>query len=379
MQISDFPDLPQVLSQATMRALTAQHDGRLFEADRLFHQIAAKRPLHSLLAYTVADFRLLKGDYAGSWALADRRLELPYYTHRPFSRMETQMWTGAPMPDGRLFVFCDLGLGDTILLARFLPWVQARVGRLLLQVNAGTAAFWRHRMPDAEISEINDPLPACEARINMFCLPRLFGATAETIPPSGYIQSRADERAHWRARLGGGIKVGLSWQGNPDHVRDFERSMPFDRLRPIIDDPVLRDAGVRFYSLQLHQGRTDAAAAIAAGEIEDLAPEMMARDPLEASAALVDELDLVIAVDSALANLAGAMNRPFWLPTYKVPDWRWRIYPTLDLEVPVTAPWYGSAEVFPCRERRIWEPVVEDMRKRLLEVVAGGETNWRRS
>ena len=368
MQISEFPDLPQVLRQATMRALTAQHEGRLFEADRLFHQIAVKRPLHPLLAYTASGFRLLKGDCAGAWALAERRLELPYYTHRPFAHMDAPMWDGSPMPDGRLLIFCDLGLGDTILLARFLPWVQARVGGLAMQVNTGTAAFWRHRLPDAEISGINDPLPACTARINMFCLPRLFGATAENMPPPGYIHSRADERAHWRARLSGDIKVGLSWQGNPDHVRDFERSIPFDRLRAILDDPVLRGAGVRFFSLQLHQGRTDAADAIAAGEIEDLTPGIMARDPLEASAALIDELDLVIAVDSALANLAGAMNRPFWLPTYKVPDWRWRNYPSLDFAAPLPSPWYGSARVFACGERQVWEPVVADMHKNLRDV-----------
>jgi hypothetical protein len=369
MRVTDFPELSETIKQAATRAVSAQHEGRLFEADRLYAQMVRQTPLHPLIANAAAGFCLLKGDFAAAWPLFEQRLALPYYTHRPFASLPQPTWTGEDGPGKRLLIFCDLGLGDTILLARFLPWVRERVGSIALQVNPGTSAFWRRRLPDAEINETNDSPPDCDLRINAFCLPRLYRADASNIPGPGYIQSSEDERAFWRDRLGArsGLNVGLNWQGNPDHVRDFERSIPFDYLREIIEDRELRDAGVRFYSLQLHHGRNDVTDLAAAGMIDDLADDMLARDPLEASAALIDELNLLITVDSALANLAGAMDRPFWLPTYKVPDWRWRVYPTADLAEPAAAPWYGAETLFTCEERQDWTPVMAAMLAALRE------------
>lgn len=359
MQISNFPDIAPKLKDGLLRALQYQHEGRLFEADRLYAQMASRRPVHPVLAHTIGGFCLLKGDFPGAWTMFERRLELPYYTHRPFARLSAPMWDGTPMPRGRLLVFADLGLGDTILLARFLPWVQNRVGALALHANPGTAAFWQKRLPGAEVKELDDPLPDCDARINMFCLPRLFGADAGNMPPAPYLKAEAIERARWRDRLAGGFRVGVAWQGNPDHARDWERSMPLVAMTPVFSDQFLRRAGVRFFSMQVAHGREQLADLPAGTELEDLGADIMAAEnPLEATAALVAEFDLVICVDSALANLAGAMDKPFWLPTYRVPDWRWRNFPDLNLDRPMSAPWYRSQRLYPCTERGEWGAVV---------------------
>jgi hypothetical protein len=370
MLVTDFPDLPPTLRNALVRATEHQHEGRLFEADALFRQLARQLPLHPLTAHSAGGFELLKGNFAAAWDMFEHRLQLPYYTHRPFARMDAPYWTGEAMPDGRLLVFSDLGLGDAILLARFMPWVAGRVGRVLFHANEGTAAFWRAQFPDAEVRELNDPLPDCDARINMFCLPRLFGADAETMPGPGYIRADDALRRTWKERLDGSFSVGLCWQGNPDHARDFERSMPLAALLPMIGDPALAAAGVRFHSLQVAHGRDQLAGLPEGASVIDLGDDIMAADdPLGASAALVAELDLVIAIDSALANLAGAMNRPFWLPTCHVPDWRWRIFPDLDLASPKPAPWYESARVFACAVRGQWDDVAGEMRSALTETV----------
>ncbi|PIW29040.1 MAG: hypothetical protein COW30_05920 [Rhodospirillales bacterium CG15_BIG_FIL_POST_REV_8_21_14_020_66_15] len=367
MQIADFPDLPAVLRNAVVRALSAQHEGRLFEADRLYQQMARRKPLHPLLAHTIAGFLLLKGDLLGAWPLFERRLDLPYYTHRPFEKLSQPVWTGDPIPNERLLIFADLGLGDTILAARFLPWVRQRVGAFSMQVKRGTVPFWRRLFPDAEISALGDPLPDCDWRINLFSLPAVYGAQPQNMPLPPYVDVDEDERARWRDRLGGGFKVGLSWQGNPDHVRDFERSIPLDKFIPILRDKDLHRNDVRFFSLQVDHGRDQLHESLTDIAVEDLAAEIMENnDPLNSSAALVAELDLVIAVDSALANLAGAMDGPFWLPTYKIPDWRWTTFPDLDADNPRPSSWYSSARIYRCGERGKWEPVIEEMRSDLV-------------
>ncbi|MEQ8504101.1 MAG: hypothetical protein RIB80_02160 [Rhodospirillales bacterium] len=371
MLVTDFPDLQETLKSALVRATVHQHEGQLFEADVLFRQLARQVPLHPLTAHSVGSFELLKGNYNAAWDMLQHRLDLPYYTHRPFAKMDAPYWTGDPMPDGHLLVFSDLGLGDAILLARFLPWVARQVGKISFQANEGTAAFWHRLLPDADVRELNDPLPDCDARINMFCLPRLFGADALSISSAPYIAADDTVRHEWRGRLKGQFKVGLCWQGNPEHARDFERSIPLAAMQPLLADQDLRAAGVGFHSLQVLHGRDQIAVPSEEAEMIDLGEAIMASDdPLGASAALIAELDMVIAVDSALANLAGAMNRPFWLPTYRVPDWRWCIYPDLDLDNPQVAPWYSSARLFRCHERGKWEPVIEDMRNALKAAVA---------
>lgn len=367
-----LPDLSPQMAEGLNRALTHQREGRLFDADMIFRQLGRGagrlQGVHPMVGLGAAWFTLLKGELEDAWPLLERRLFLDHYVNRPFTAMTQPLWDGAPMPGGRLFLIVDQGLGDTILLARFLPWVLDRVGSLAMQVNPGTAGFWARRFPDADIGEHNDPLPDCDARIDMFTLPLLFGATADNLPAPPYVAADPAEREHWRDRLGGGFRVGLSWQGNPNHARDFERSIPLQALAPLFDVP-----GARFFGLQVVHGREQMADLPAGADFTDLGEEIMAADqPLEASAALVAELDLVICIDSALANLAAAMDRPFWLPTYKIPDWRWATFPDLVADNPAPAPWYRAHRLFRCAERAKWDDVVAAMAGELTALAAEG-------
>lgn len=365
MEAAKIPDLPEVQRQALDRAIVHQHSGRFFEAEMIYKQLM-QRPssVHPACAFMTGNFNLLTGDYAKAWPLFERRLEVDYYTRQALHAHEAPYWQGEALGDGTLLVVVDQGLGDTIMLARFLPWVAERAGRVILQVNDGTAPFWRHRFPDFQIGELRDPLPPCDAQVNLFSLPLLFGARPDTIPEPGYLQASSEDVAHWRARTAGdGFTVGLCWQGNPKHIRDFERSIPLKAL-----EPVLRLPGFRFFGLQVVHGTEQVAALPDGLDFTDLGPEIMASEqPLEASAALVTCLDLIISVDSTLANLAGAMDEAVWIPAYKVPEWRWCMFPERVLDKPERAPWYRSQRLFTCRERGEWAAPVAAIADALLE------------
>ncbi|MEK9673583.1 MAG: hypothetical protein VW268_13955 [Rhodospirillaceae bacterium] len=364
MQQADIAQLPKIVSDALFRAVGEWNSGDLSAAGATFGKLLAQRVVHPIVAYAAAGFMMAKGDMARAWALYERRLNLSYYTHRPFAMLDRPYWDGAPMKDARLLIFADMGLGDTILMARFLPWAENQVGGLALQVNKGSANFWRHRFPAVAVSELGDPLPDCDVKLNIFCLPRLYGASPDTLPRAPYLSPRDGLRAEWRGRLGEGFNVGISWQGNPSHMRDNERSIPLGRFVRMAADPDLAAAGVNFYSLQVGDGREELVRMSSAVDdrFTDLGADIMASDdPLGASAALAAELDLVIAVDSTLANLCGAMGLNFWLPTYTQPEWRWCIYPSLDPAQPETAPWYGSQTPYPYHERWQVDASVLDM------------------
>ena len=102
------------------------------------------------------------------------------------------------------------------------------------------------------------------------------------------------------------------------------------------------------YSLQIGPRAADVGRLGLQDRIQDLAP--LVRDFAD-TAALIDQLDLVIAVDTAVAHLAGALGKPVWmLPTY-VPDWRW----LLGRE---DTPWYPTMRLYRQAEDRRWPPVI---------------------
>ena len=76
------------------------------------------------------------------------------------------------------------------------------------------------------------------------------------------------------------------------------------------------------------------------------------------TAGLIGEVDLVIAVDTSIAHLAGALGRPVWVALRRVPDWRWM----LDR---ADSPWYPSMRLFRQQDDGAWGPVFDAMAREL--------------
>jgi hypothetical protein len=194
-------------------------------------------------------------------------------------------------------------------------------------------------------------------RAALFDLPLLFGTTLATIPNAVPYLTPPDAAAveHWRARLAGpGLKVGLCWQGNPEHPRDRERSLPFAMLKPLLAVP-----GVRFFGLQVGEAARQAQGLESTAPFESLAAALDDdRNRFVEAAAVVANLDLVITVDTALAHLAGALARPVWILLSFVPDWRW----LLERE---DSPWYPTARLFRQSALGAWRPVINRVRDAL--------------
>jgi hypothetical protein len=182
------------------------------------------------------------------------------------------------------------------------------------------------------ISPVGSPLPDFDAWCPLLSLPRIFGTRVDTIPAATpYLGVRTAIAERWRQRLAAlpGLKVGLVWGGSPQHINDFRRSIDVARLKPLIETP-----GVSFLSLQVGPRAGDLAA-LPTGTVTDLSAEL--RDFAE-TAGVILSLDLVIAVDTAVAHVAGALASPTWLMLPFSPDWRWMLeredslwYPTLRL------------------------------------------------
>jgi ADP-heptose:LPS heptosyltransferase len=135
----------------------------------------------------------------------------------------------------------------------------------------------------------------------------------------------------------GCLKVGIAWAGNPNHYQDAARSIPLEALAP-----VLQVSGVAFYSLQHTVPARDRAFLESLPNVTTIPTQ----DFLE-TASMIRELDLVIAADTAVSHLAGALGKPVWLLLQHSPDWRW----FLDRD---DSPWYPNMRLFRQTERNNW-------------------------
>jgi hypothetical protein len=143
-------------------------------------------------------------------------------------------------------------------------------------------------------------------------------------------------------QLQGRRRIGISWAGSPTQQDDAQRSMALQLLAPLFS---IRDA--TWFSLQMPLSTTEAELLKQHGVVNlesDLAG--YAR-----TAALVDQLDLVISVDTAIAHVAGALGKPAWILLHHDPDWRWK-------PAGERSAWYPSARLFRQDRPGSWSEVV---------------------
>ncbi|HEV2444873.1 MAG TPA: tetratricopeptide repeat protein, partial [Candidatus Sulfopaludibacter sp.] len=253
-------------------------------------------------------------------------------------------WDGGPLNGKTILLSAEQGLGDAIQFVRYAPLVAARGGRVVVEVPEKLGPLVRTAAGVADVVTPAMPLPPFDEQAPLMSLPRIFGATLETIPAAiPYL--RADERLTEEMRVGlgraQGPRIGLAWAGNPDHLANRRRSLTLEALAPLERLP-----GIEWYSL--HAGDRACAQARASGWLRAVLSDSGGVAEL---AALMSCLDLVISVDSMPAHLAGALGRPVWTLLCLAADWRW-------LREREDAPWYPGMRLFRQTRRGDWEGVV---------------------
>lgn len=209
------------------------------------------------------------------------------------------------------------------------------------------------------------PLPAFDVHLPLMSLAHVLGTRLHTVPASvPYLAPSPPAVASWQQRLGGhaSFKVGIVWAGNPKHTHDRQRSIDVKQLLPALVAP-----GIQLYSLQKdpRPGDRETMAAMSADFI-DLAP--MLHD-FDETAAAVAALDLVIAVDTSVAHLAGALGRPVWTLLPFALDWRWMIKGEHSV-------WYPTMTLFRQPRPGDWTSVIANVQIKLTQQLAA---EWERT
>jgi len=302
--------------------------------------------------------RLLLGDFERGWAKHPWLWQTKQLKHAKRNFAEPP-WTGSQDIAGKtVLLYAEHGLGDTIQFCRYAPEVAARGARVILEVQRPlhdlTRSLVTHRLGDTlQVVPRGDALPPFDMQCSLLGLPLACGTRLATIPSEvPYLHPSAPAVADWNARLPPRTRprIGLAWSGDPTHQNDHNRSIALADLLA-----ALQGSDATLVSVQREVRPADAAVLQHRSDIVHFGEALQ---DFSDTAALIANLDLVIAVDTSVAHLAGALAKPVWVLLPFIPDWRW----LLDRD---DSPWYPTARLFRQDDSRRWDGVVARLRAAL--------------
>ncbi len=298
--------------------------------------------------------RLGLGQMAAGWHDYEHRWACPQFD---MLRLAEPIWDGQPLV-GTLLVHCEQGLGDTLQFIRFARLARDRCRRLIVAAQPALVPLLT-RSDVGEVVPRSSPLPRFDTHVPLASLPRIFAADLENLPCEvPYLSVEPERVARWRAELSGysGLRVGIAWQGQRKFRTDHLRSMPLTCFAPLAQVP-----GVRLISLQKGYGCQQIAELNGAFPVLDLSERIDHDGAFLDTAAIMQNLDLIVTSDTAAAHLAGALGVPVWVALASGPDWRW-------LHGRADSPWYPSMRLFRQPEPGRWQSVFHEMAQSLASL-----------
>ncbi|WP_047396832.1 tetratricopeptide repeat protein [Chitinibacter sp. ZOR0017] len=317
-----------------------RREGRLDDARACYQQVLQLAPEHALARYSLGTLDLLQGHWAAGWKGYEARWAAlgKAYPATPLPR-----WQGeAVAPEAKLLVIGEQGYGDMLQFARFLPQLCTRFAQVTVLVPAALQRLLQQSFPQLEIVSELASHAGFTHHIPYMSLAGALQISEADLSGEAYLQVDSAEAAQWQAQLAPGRKIGLAWQGNPQQVDNGWRSIALSQLAPVLAQP-----GIQWCSLQ--HGHTAPA---------PLRNDLQHSPDFAATAAYLQQLDLVITVCTSVAHLAGALGRPTLLLSRFDADWRWQVQRS-------DSPWYRSMQIIRQPQLGDWAAVVEQVRQGL--------------
>lgn len=339
------------------RGIVLKELGRFDEARVEFDRALAIDPRHAETKANKGTLLLLRGEFEQGLDLFEHRWVLD---DRPKTEIAYRWpeWRGEPLAGKSILILDEAGLGDALQFIRYAPLLAKAGAKVAYHCRPALLRLMRGLGDEVEILAAPAQDAAYDYCVTLCSLPRAFGTRAETIPGESYLRAEPERAALWRERLSGeGLKVGIAWHGSSHSRSDHARAAPLSAFAPLG-----AIAGVRLYSLQKNFG---------ADQLRDAPMPVMSfgedfdagADAFVDTAAVIENLDLVVTIDTSIAHLAGALGKPVWIAIKQAPEWRWQ----LERE---DSPWYNSARLFRQQTRGDWSDVFARMAQELEALAA---------
>lgn len=314
---------------------------------------------------------LLMGQYEEGWRLQERRWELKYNPF-PNGAPKGELWLGEESVAGKtILIQAEQGLGDTLQFCRYLPLLANLGARVIFRTDQSLIELLRSLTPEIQLIPMDAPDPEIKLYCPILSLPLAFKTTLENIPSGNqaYLQADPQKSGYWKKRIASHtsrnkLRVGIVWAGaqRPQKLAfrglNTRRDIHIKTLIPLLQDGM---ENMEFYSLQKGvpaQRQLQELDPVLRDIITDWTDEL---NDFADTAALIENLDVIVSVDTSTVHLAGALGKPVFLLNRKDTCWRW-------LESGEHSPWYPSVTVFRQTELLQWGDVIQNVISRLREL-----------
>jgi len=299
--------------------------GKLEEAEATLRRALTLATGSPAVRQSLALALMGQGQYQEGWAFYEARDEIPALASPLAAGFPFPRWRGEDLAGKRIAILPEHGFGDQIQFARFIPRLQALGAEVTLLTRQPLVSLFAESFPGvsviAAVGSVEFPDP--DVWTIFGALVGELGVTLESLPSEPYLKTPA----RWPP-LPPGFKIGLQTKGNPKLKNDLHRSLSpqvADRLRASLP-----------------------------GQVISLDPADSGAQDFAETAALIQQLDLVVSVDTSVAHLAGSLGRPGFvlLPAFGT-DWRW-------LRDRQDSPWYPSLRLYRRDKLDVdWMPTIE--------------------
>ena len=330
---------------------------KIEEAIGSYQRCIALQPDDAEARFVIAVCQLLLGRFDEGWQGYESRWSRPRGPVR-IPPVDAPRWSGGEdLSQRRLLLIAEQGLGDTIQFCRLAPILAAQGARVALAVPRTLTGLLSTLEGVERLVSEDEPLPEADFHCPLLSLPLAMRLDAAHIPaPVRYLQPSAERVAHWARQLGprqaDRPRIGLVWAGNRSHENDHKRSIPLARLMEALPERFA------YYGLQKEVAEQDLDAAAARAQFTHLGPQL--KDFAD-TAALVDCMDAVIAVDTSVAHLGGALGTATHILLAYSPDWRWQLDRT-------DSPWYPSVTLHRQHAPGDWNAALASLARSLATI-----------
>lgn len=322
------------------------------EALKYYNLAVNKEPNHVYAHWNKSLLLLLNGDYINGFQEYEWRLLRKESVKRNFLKPRL---INQDISNKKIYVYSEQGLGDAIQFIRFLPLLKNKGCYLILEADPQLISLFSHlSFIDLLIprKNLNEPNIDYDYHIPLLSLPFLLKTDFDSLQADkSYLQSDTKKVGFWHERiLSNKIKVGIVWAGNRFHQGDKKRSIPLKDFKAL---SLLNE--IELFSLQKGESSDELSkidfpvSGIFSGELNDFSD----------TAAVIENLDLVITVDTSTAHLAGALGKETWLLLPYFPDWRWQLNKN-------DSHWYSSMNLFKQSKPDDWSHVFREVVNELI-------------
>ncbi len=301
---------------------------------------------------------LMMGKLSDGWAAHEARLGMrgvPWKIANPLDKL----WDGRTLADETLLVHTEQGIGDTLQFVRYLPLLRGHVGpgaRITLLCEPELARLVRTVGGfDELVTQDAGGSLTYDLQVPLLTLPHLLNTTLETIPHNvPYIRLPTGVGVPLPQSSTAKLKIAFAWAGRPTHSDDRMRSCAVDLFATLFEIP-----GTCFYSIQVGSRAPDIAPYLNTDNVYSMSAQLT---DLARTLSVIDQVDLLISVDTSVAHLGGAYGKPVWTLLAHGAEWRWLINRE-------DSPWYPSMRLFRQHTAGDWATLFGELRGKLEDLL----------